>query len=72
MVFVKIEATEEDCFYVLTWQKLRYFLIKGHKKFLAKHGGVRPRRWDSLHCAISERDLAKYKDKRDLVFGSLR
>jgi hypothetical protein len=72
MVFVKVEDTGEDRFYVLTWQKLRDLLIKEHKSYLTKHNGVRPKRWDSLHCAITERVLAKYQNNWDLVFGNLR
>ena len=63
MVFVKIEENGSDQFYVLEWQELRDLLIKGHKAYLDKHGGVRPRRWDSLHCGIGEQLLRPYLDK---------
>lgn len=72
MVFVKVDDAGEDRFYVLTWQRLRDLLIKEHKNYLAKHNGIRPKRWDSLHCAITEKVLARYQDNWDLVFESLR
>ncbi len=72
MVFVRIAANGDDRFYVLTWQQLRDVLIKEHKAYLAKHNGIRPRRWDSLHCAITEKALAKHQDKWALVMKSLQ
>lgn len=62
VVFVKIEADGNDRFYILRWQRLRDLLMAGHKKYLEKHGGIRPKRWESLHSAISEKDLHKYRD----------
>ena len=72
VTFVKIEKNGNDRFYILPWQCLRDLLIKEHKAFLAKHGGIRPRRWDSLHCAISEMTLYPYRDKWDTIEKNLR
>lgn len=55
VTFVKIDESGNDRFYILTWQRLRDLLVKHHKTYLAKHGGIRPKRWDSLHCAILEK-----------------
>lgn len=71
MTFVKIEEDGNDRFYILPWQRLRDLLIKGHKTFLAKHDGIRPQRWDSLHCAITEESLRPYQDKWDTIEKSL-
>ena len=54
VVFVSINATGADRFYILTWRTLRGLLREKHKTFLAKHHGIRPQRWDSLHSAISD------------------
>jgi hypothetical protein len=72
VVFVKIEEDRHDRFYILAWDKLRDLLIKGHKTFLARHDGVRPQRWDSLHCAIMEKVLHRYQDKWDTIEKNLR
>ena len=49
-------------FYVLPLKTLQGLLIEGHCKYLAKHGGVRPKKHDSFHCAITEQELAPFKD----------
>ena len=72
VTFVKIEEDGNDRFYILPWQGLRDLLVKGHKAFLAKHDGIRPQRWDSLHSAISEKTLRPYQDKWDTIEKSLR
>jgi hypothetical protein len=63
VVFVMIDAGGADQYYILTWRTLRDLLIKGHKDYLAKHGGMRPKKWNSLHSAIVEKTLKPYKDK---------
>ena len=72
MTFVKIEEDGNDRFYILTWQRFRNLLVKGHKKYLQKHNGVRPKRWDSLHSTISENILRPYLDRWDTIEKNLR
>ena len=72
MVFVKIEENGNDQFYILKWQRLRDLLIKQHKAFLDKHGGVRPQRWDSLHCGIREQALRPYLNKWGIIEKRLK
>lgn len=72
VVFVKIEADGHDRFYILTWERLRDLLIRGHETFLGRHDGVRPQRWDSLHSAIMEKVLHRYQDKWDTIDKNLR
>ena len=67
VVFVKVEEDGDDHFYILTWESLRDLLIKHHKSYLAKHEGVRPKKWDSLHTAISEKDLEPHRDRWDRI-----
>lgn len=67
VVFVAIDANGDDRFYILTWRTLRNSLRKGHKGYLASHGGRRPKRWDSLHAAIQEKDLTRHLNKWDVV-----
>jgi hypothetical protein len=63
VVFVRIDANGADQYHILPWRRLRDLIAKGHKAYLGKHGGMRAEKWDSLHGAISEKDLMPYKDK---------
>lgn len=72
MVFVKIEDSGGDRFYILTWEDLRDLLIDHHKDYLAKHDGIRPKKWDSLHCAISEAELLRCQNNWPIIHESLR
>ena len=62
-VFVRLKSYGEDKFFICPWAKLRANLIKGHKNYLEKHKGVRPKRWDSLHTAISKESSSVFKDR---------
>lgn len=72
MAFVKIRDDGNDQFYILTWELLRDLLVDHHKAYLAKHNGIRPKKWDSLHCAITEKTLSPYRDKWETVNKSMR
>lgn len=72
VVFVRIDSDGNDRFYILSWERLRDILVAVHEKYLAKHGGTRPKKWDSLHCAIVEDDLNPYRDKWDTIKANLR
>ena len=65
-VMVKISPADvgrPDCFFVLPWRELGKIVIAGHKSFLAKHGGVRPRNPKSLHTAVSPEALADWEGR---------
>lgn len=72
VVFVIVSESGNDRFYVLTWDQLRDILRDGHKRCIAKHKGVRPKRWDSLHAAILEENLLPFRDNWQLINKSLR
>ena len=72
VAFVRITKDRNDKFYICTWQRLRDLLIKEHVAFLQKHDGIRPQRWDSMHCAIPEKTLRPYQDKWETVEKNLR
>ncbi len=72
VTFVRIAESGNDRFYILTWQRLRDLLVKGHRGFLQRHDGVRPQRWDSLHSAISEKTLQPYRDRWDTIEKNLK
>jgi hypothetical protein len=71
VVFVMIDAYGADQFYILTWRRLRDLMVKKHKDYLAKHGGKRAQKWDSLHCAIKENVLSPYRDKWVIIEENL-
>ena len=66
-VLVALGEYGQDRFYVLEWRQLRDILIRAYKANLVKKGGVRPKRYDSLHTAVSEAQLAKYRDNWSLL-----
>jgi hypothetical protein len=72
VVFVAIGAKGDDRFYILTWRALRNLLMMGHKAYLASHGGMRPKKWDSLHGAILENVLTPHLDRWDVVKKCLK
>jgi len=72
VVFVQIADDGNDCYYILPWETLRDLLIELHRGFLAKHGGMRPKKWESLHCAIDEKALRPYKDRWEVIEKNLK
>lgn len=72
MVFVMIGDDRNDRFYILPWESLRDIVVSHHEAFLAKHDGTRPKKWDSLHCAIAESDLEPYRDEWDTIEKNLK
>jgi hypothetical protein len=72
MVFVRIDPEGNDRFYILPWLKFLDLLVAHHEAFLAKHGGVRPKRWENLYYAITESDLAPNLDRWETVEKGLR
>jgi len=55
-------SRDSNRFYVLSLKTLQGVLIKHHRDYLEKHGGVRPKKFDSFHCAIGEEALARFKN----------
>lgn len=72
MVFVELAEYGSDYFYICKWTSLRNLLKKRHIAYLDKHNGVRPKRWDSLHAAIHEKDLSQYRGKWETIEDSLK
>ena len=70
-VMVVLADYGSDRFYVLRWTDLRKIIIKGHRAFLDRHEGIRPKKFDSFHCAIREEALVDYKDNWGLVYEML-
>jgi hypothetical protein len=66
-VFARIAEDGNDRFYILTWRELCNLLLKHHKEYLLRYDGIRPRKWKSLHAAISEKDLQPFQDKWETI-----
>jgi len=60
-----------DQFFVLEWSQVQDILIANYKNWLDSHGGVRPRKPDSLHCSIVQSNLLDYKDNWSIITGRL-
>jgi hypothetical protein len=74
LVCVFVLAAEkygEDQFFVLEWSKVQDILIANYKRWLDSHGGVRPRKADSLHCSIVQSDLRDFKDNWSIISSRL-
>lgn len=65
------EKYGDDQFFVLEWAKVQDIIIKNYKSWLDAHGGVRPKKPDSLHCTIKKTDLLDFKDNWELIINRL-
>jgi hypothetical protein len=70
-VFVKLGDYGSDKFYICTWSELCDVLSKHHYEYLAKHNGVRPKKWDSLHSVIRVTDISNFENRWDLIENML-
>jgi len=61
------DSDQRDRFYVLPWRALAKIVTDGHRTFLAKHGGVRPRQPKSLHTAVKPQALASWENRWDVL-----
>lgn len=61
-VYVALSRDGNNRFYVISLKALQEMLITGHRSYLGKFGGVRPKKFDSFHGAIKEEKLALFKD----------
>lgn len=71
-VFVKIdERAGLDRYFVLRQGDLAELIKVGYECFLFKHNGVRPRNFDTKHCAISLAQLERFEGNWRLVDEAL-
>ncbi|MGO9001366.1 MAG: hypothetical protein ACLPYZ_05490 [Limisphaerales bacterium] len=61
-VMLALAQYGKDRFFVLSLKTLQKALIQIHRNVLKKFGGVRPKKFDSFHCAIGEHELTPFKD----------
>ncbi|MAT39181.1 MAG: hypothetical protein CL946_06225 [Ectothiorhodospiraceae bacterium] len=66
-VFVRLQEYGTDDFYVIMWDDLQRMIITNHRAYLKKHGGKRPKKFDSFHTAIGSEKLEEYRDNWDIM-----
>ncbi|HLW68494.1 MAG TPA: hypothetical protein VKS79_24460 [Gemmataceae bacterium] len=71
-VLVRIgEKHGTDEFYIMTWEDLRAIIIGHYRDYLAKCGGIRPKKFDSYHVALQPKEIAPHRDKWELLVEGL-
>ena len=70
-VLVGLGDYGSDRFYILRWSELQQILIEQHKGYLEKHGGSRPKRFDSFHIALKDDRLTEFRDNWVVVDDAL-
>jgi len=71
VLLLQVKNMGEDIFFILEWSKVQEMLISNHRRWLDSCGGVRPRKYDSMHCALYQSDLEEYKDNWSLIYTKL-
>jgi hypothetical protein len=54
---------ERDRFFVLEWKELQDVLVRGYEAYLLKHGGTRPKKWDSFHYSLGIEDVETFENQ---------
>ena len=66
------EPGSADRFFVLPWRKLRAIVVRGYRRYLAKHGNVRPRSPESFHTKVDISDVVAFEQRWELICGRAR
>lgn len=66
-VYLSRRPGDPDRFFVLTKGEMWAIVHEAYDKWLRRHNGKRPRKWDSMHTAIGIADLTEFEDNWDLV-----
>lgn len=70
LIYIMVELGKkygEDKFFLLRKKQLQQLYYKNYQNWLKKHGGKKPRKPSSLHCAIKSDVLIKYQDNWDIL-----
>ena len=68
----RADSGARDRFYVLPWRELCRVMVEGHKNYLAKHGGIRPKKPESMHMQLHPTEIQTWEDKWDVLKKSVR
>ena len=61
-----------DRFYVLPWRDLCRAIVDHHITYLAKHGGIRPRKPESMHLQLHPSEIKLWEGKWDILKKSVQ
>ena len=61
---------QDDRFFILTWEQLRDVVVDGYREYLNRHGGIRPRRPDSLHVSLTADQIKAYEGKWETLIST--
>jgi hypothetical protein len=71
-VFVRLWKYGADEFYVMTWKDFQKIAMDHHREYLARHDGIRPKKYDSFHAAIRPEMMAEHRDKWGVLESRFR
>lgn len=71
-IFIKLNGQSKDDFYILKVKDVQDILFEGHKKYLDKHEGRRPKNPESMHTGVNEAQINKFKNNWDLIDKSFK
>jgi hypothetical protein len=66
LVCILVKLDDEAC-YVLTLGQLHDAVSSDYEAWLEDHGGRRPDKPESMHCAVGPDELARYEDNWGLI-----
>ncbi len=74
LVFVYVALADDgnDRFFILRWRTLAALVRRNHQRYLDRHNGTRPKRWDSLHVAVTAKQLKRHEGRWDVIENALR
>lgn len=71
-VLVALREYGQDRFFICRWEKLRDLVVTGHRRYLEKHGGQRPKNPRSLHAALPLAKVEPFEGNWALIGEVLR
>ncbi len=71
-VLVALSKSGSDRFFILTWRELRRIVARGYRRYLRKHGGIRPKAPSSFHTALSIDELKPFEGRWKLLSRYVR
>ncbi len=71
-VLVILGDTGRDRFFILRWRDLQRIIVSGHRRWLKRIGGIRPKNPKSLHTAVRREQLNRYENNWALVEESAK
>jgi len=68
----RADSGGQNRFYVLPWRDLCRAIVDHHTKYLAKHGGIRPRKPESMHLQLHPSEIKLWEGKWDILKKSVQ